>query len=484
MPRNQQTVTAVASLELGAPSPASTAPRTSALPSAGPPHPLLVPPVLRLLHTALDGTVESFVNIWHNISERLDPHRPEPFAARSLAGKVAIVTGGNAGIGFATAQQLARRGAHVVIACRDPERAQAAVQRIAATTKPLFPAALPPAKDAAGKAAGAAAGYGSSVQVEAMQLDLGRLASVRDFAEQWRRRGLPLHLLVCNAGVMGPPARLETADGLEMQFQVNFLSHWLLANQLVAAERQRRTAAAAAARTGGPGARAGSRSRKAVAADVAKSDAGGGQLLAPGSSSSSSSRDGGSGGADGEEQEAREGLRVVMVTSLTHRAGALQWADKQSRASYEPFLSYGLSKLANVMTAAELQRRLDRNPCPHGGAADAAVSVHPGLVATHLANGFFTSRGTGWAAGGPLQPAVEAAVRGFGDLAGPLLMRTPDQSAAVMLHACLAPRGQVAGKYLALGRVASPDPAAEHPELAAELWDYAQELTGYRSPLQ
>ena len=57
-----------------------------------------------------------------------------------------------------------------------------------------------------------------------------------------------------------------------------------------------------------------------------------------------------------------------------------------------------------------------RNPCPHGGAADAAVSVHPGLVATHLANGFFTSRGTGWAAGGPLQPAVEAAVRGFGDL--------------------------------------------------------------------
>lgn len=116
--------------------------------------------------------------------------------------------------------------------------------------------------------------------------------------------------------------------------QVNFLSHWLLANQLVAAERQRRTAAAAAARTGGPGARAGSRSRKAVAADVAKSDAGGGQLLAPGSSSSSSSRDGGSGGADGEEQEAREGLRVVMVTSLTHRAGALQWADKQSRARW------------------------------------------------------------------------------------------------------------------------------------------------------
>jgi WW domain-containing oxidoreductase len=42
--------------------------------------------------------------------------------------QVAVVTGGNAGIGFATAQALARRGCHVVLACRDPQRAQAAVE--------------------------------------------------------------------------------------------------------------------------------------------------------------------------------------------------------------------------------------------------------------------------------------------------------------------------------------------------------------------
>eukprot|EP00198_Chlamydomonas_reinhardtii_P005052 XP_001694388.1 predicted protein [Chlamydomonas reinhardtii] len=172
-----------------------------------------------------EGGVEGLVNLWNNALELLPgPLRRlvvrEPYTDADLRGKVAIVTGGNAGIGFATAQQLARRGAHVVIACRDPERAQAAVQRIAATTKPLFPAALPPAKDAAGKAAGAAAGSGSAVQVEAMQLDLGRLASVRDFAEQWRRRGLPLHLLVCNAGIMSPLTRTTTADGLEVQFQL------------------------------------------------------------------------------------------------------------------------------------------------------------------------------------------------------------------------------------------------------------------------
>jgi NAD(P)-dependent dehydrogenase (short-subunit alcohol dehydrogenase family) len=76
---------------------------------------------------------------------------------------------------------------------------------------------------AAAAAAAAVAGAPVSVpqlHVESMELDLGRLSSVRKFAEDWRRRGLPLHLLVCNAGVMGPPRRLETADGIEMQFQV------------------------------------------------------------------------------------------------------------------------------------------------------------------------------------------------------------------------------------------------------------------------
>jgi hypothetical protein len=85
MPSWQQASAApVASLELltGRPKNSSTA----ALDGLG--HPLLVPPVLRLLHTALDGTVESFVNIWQNCCERLDPHRPEPFAGHSLAGKV------------------------------------------------------------------------------------------------------------------------------------------------------------------------------------------------------------------------------------------------------------------------------------------------------------------------------------------------------------------------------------------------------------
>jgi hypothetical protein len=66
----------------------------------------------------------------------------------------------------------------------------------------------------------------------------------------------------------------------------------------------------------------------------------------------------------------------VQVTSLTHRAGILNWHDKQSAAQYNPFTSYGLSKLANALTATELQRRISHAGSQWG--ADSAVSVHPG----------------------------------------------------------------------------------------------------------
>ncbi|KXZ56109.1 hypothetical protein GPECTOR_2g991 [Gonium pectorale] len=403
------------------------------------------PPLLRLMHTALDGTVESFVNIYDNLAERLSI-KPRATFSEDLSGKVAIVTGGNAGIGFATAQQLARRGAHVVIACRDAGRAEAAVQAIARSS--------PASSSTSSSSSSSPSPPAPPPRVEAMPLDLGRLASVRAFAEAWRNRGLPLHLLVCNAGVMGPPKRLETADGLEMQFQVNFLSHWLLANLLLGSERERRkaltaappprTAAAATSATAGAGGAA-SKPASATAAPLALSlhaFAGGAGVGAAGAAVP----------AGGEE----EATRVVMVTSLTHRAGPLQWADKQSLHSYEPFLSYGLSKLANILTAKELQRRFDRS---RGLGRDTAVAVHPGLVSTDLANGFFRGVSTGWAAGTPLQPLVEGAVRGASHVIGPLLMRSPEQSAAVMLHACLAPPAAVAGRYLALGRPAQPDQA-------------------------
>ena len=59
----------------------------------------------------------------------------------------------------------------------------------------------------------------SRPRVEVMELDLASLASVRRFAHSFNERREPLDILVCNAGIMAPPQRLETADGLEQQFQ-------------------------------------------------------------------------------------------------------------------------------------------------------------------------------------------------------------------------------------------------------------------------
>ena len=124
----------------------------------------------------------------------------------ALTGATWIVTGGNSGLGFETARALARSGADVLIACRDPERADAAVARLRA-----------------GNPRG---------EVEAMALDLASLASVRAFASAFLGRQLPLHGLVNNAGVMALPRR-ETVDGFEMQLGTNHLGHFALTGLLL-----------------------------------------------------------------------------------------------------------------------------------------------------------------------------------------------------------------------------------------------------------
>ncbi len=119
----------------------------------------------------------------------------------NLAGKRAIVTGANIGLGFQTARELARAGAEVVLACRSIERGQAAAARIQAEQ----PAA----------------------QVYVAQLDLSELASVRAFAAQVVEGGT-LDILVNNAGIMAVPERQTTVDGFEKQLGTNHLGHFAL----------------------------------------------------------------------------------------------------------------------------------------------------------------------------------------------------------------------------------------------------------------
>jgi len=125
--------------------------------------------------------------------------------AKPLAGKVALVTGANTGIGRVTAVALAQQGARIFVACRSAERARAVLEEIAA---------LP----GAGKA-------------ELLPLELGDFASVRQCANTFLARGLPLHLLINNAGLAG--ARGYTKSGFELAFGVNHMGHFLLTQLLL-----------------------------------------------------------------------------------------------------------------------------------------------------------------------------------------------------------------------------------------------------------
>jgi NAD(P)-dependent dehydrogenase (short-subunit alcohol dehydrogenase family) len=123
----------------------------------------------------------------------------------ALDGQVAVVTGGNSGIGKETAVELAAMGAHVIVAARNPAKAAAAVEEIRK------------------RAPGAA--------VEHLPLDLASFASVRAFADTFSSRFGALDVLVNNAGA-SLAKRTVTEDGHETQFQVNHLSHYLLTRLL------------------------------------------------------------------------------------------------------------------------------------------------------------------------------------------------------------------------------------------------------------
>src|SRR3954464_329378 len=118
-------------------------------------------------------------------------------------GRVAVVTGANSGLGLVTARELARVGAHVVMACRDPKRGEEALATVRAA-----------APDA---------------DVVLRQLDLASLASVQKFAESLDYD--KIDVLVNNAGIMAPPRR-ETEDGFEAQFGTNHLGHYALTGRL------------------------------------------------------------------------------------------------------------------------------------------------------------------------------------------------------------------------------------------------------------
>jgi NAD(P)-dependent dehydrogenase (short-subunit alcohol dehydrogenase family) len=124
------------------------------------------------------------------------------------SGRTTVVTGANGGLGLETARELARAGAHVVMAARNAEKAAAAVADIEGTVP--------------------------GASLELVPLDLGSQASVREAAAKILATHDSIDILVNNAGVMGIPER-RTADGFEMQFGTNHLGHYALTALLLPA---------------------------------------------------------------------------------------------------------------------------------------------------------------------------------------------------------------------------------------------------------
>ncbi len=125
------------------------------------------------------------------------------------AGKLALITGANSGIGYRTALELARARCGVILGCRDRIKADAARSRIL--------------------------GQVPAAHLEVLPLDLASMESVRAAAERFLATGQHLDLLVNNAGVLAPPHRRLTRDGFELQFGTNHLGHFALTGLLLPA---------------------------------------------------------------------------------------------------------------------------------------------------------------------------------------------------------------------------------------------------------
>jgi NAD(P)-dependent dehydrogenase (short-subunit alcohol dehydrogenase family) len=123
------------------------------------------------------------------------------------AGRRVIVTGANSGTGQEAARRLAEAGAHVIMAVRTVAKGEQARAEILAR----HPGA----------------------QLDVRRIDLADLASVREFSGALLAAGTPVDVLINNAGVMAPPARMTTADGFELQFGSNFLGPFALTVRLL-----------------------------------------------------------------------------------------------------------------------------------------------------------------------------------------------------------------------------------------------------------
>ncbi|XP_076887502.1 short-chain dehydrogenase TIC 32, chloroplastic-like [Bidens hawaiensis] len=297
-------------------------------------------------------------NTAEDVTEGIDGH-----------GLTAIVTGPTSGIGFETARVLCLRGVHVVMGARNVEAAEKCKEEI----KKEIPSAT----------------------IDILKIDVSSLESVTNFANEYISKGLPLNILLCNAGVMMSPYALSK-DGIESQFATNYLGNFHLVNLLL---------------------------------DTMKNTA---------------------------KNCGQEG-RIILISSLLHRVtyqGGIVFDKINDEQFYNASYAYGQSKLATILHAKELARRLKEE-----GANITANVLHPGVIPTKL------SRHSGF-----MSIFLYGLFQHF--------QKNIPQGASTSCYLALHPKVKgVSGEYFCDNNVAQPTAYAKDPELAKKLWEFGTELT-------
>ncbi|KDQ21285.1 hypothetical protein BOTBODRAFT_197762 [Botryobasidium botryosum FD-172 SS1] len=298
-----------------------------------------------------------------------------------VTGKVAIVTGGNTGLGKEIVRQLAKRGAKVYMASRTESRALSAIEELENDH--------PEIKSKAG--------------IVFLQLDLTSLASCQAAAKQFLEKETRLDILINNAGIMATPYEL-TKDGFEMQFQSNYLGHFAFTHPLI-------------------------------------------PLLVETSKDPSTS------------------VRIVQVSSMGHNFAKddvsfrsdLAYSETVNREFGTPWARYGQSKLASILFAKELSRRL----------ADHRIfssALHPGNISTELNRG--TLQSYPWAK--PVFKVID------------LFLITPYKGAISPLYAATAEeieKNDWRGEWFdPLAKHASPSKLAQNAQLTQDLWTLSEKI--------